>query len=101
MSSRSPLLVGSTPAARATRSARCGEPAQGARAARNVLRRWAKAASMQVNTSSRETAVVGGARRTRRTSAESTFGTGQKMLREMVPARVAEAYQAALAEGTP
>src|SRR5699024_2177451 len=101
MSSRSPLLVGSIPAARATLSARCAEPAQVASAARNVLRRWAKAASMQVNTSSREAAVVGGSRRTRRTRAESTFGTGQKMLREMVPARVTEAYQAAFAEGTP
>src|SRR5699024_492180 len=101
MSSRSPLLVGSRPAARATCSARCGEPAHGASAARNVLRRWAKAASMQANTSSREAAVLGGSRRTRRTRAESTFGTGQKTLREMVPARVTEAYQAALAEGTP
>ena len=37
----------------------------------------------------------------RRTSAESTFGTGQKTLREIVPARAASAYQAAFAEGTP
>nr|KEP22536.1 hypothetical protein DA06_20230 [Georgenia sp. SUBG003] len=65
------------------------------------MRRWAKAASTTAKTSSRVAVVAGGSRRVSRTSAESTLGTGQKTLREMVPARAASAYQAALADGTP
>ena len=45
--------------------------------------------------------MVGGSRRSNRTSAESTFGAGQKTVRPTVAVRRADAYQAALADGTP
>src|SRR5699024_8459368 len=97
----SPRRAGSTPAAVRTVSAPAGEPAQRARAERRVLRRWENAASMTANTCSRLAFVSGCSRRTRRTSAESTRGTGQKMPRPIVPARAALAYQATFADGTP
>ncbi len=89
------------PAARSAASARSAPPAQPARAARRVLRRWANAASMQANTSSRAAGVCGGSRRTRETSPESTLGIGQNTLRLTVPASRTSAYQAALRLGTP
>ena len=45
--------------------------------------------------------VRGGSRRSSATSAESTFGTGQKTVRATVEVRRAEAYQATFADGTP
>lgn len=78
-----------------------GEPAQPARAARRVLRRWANAASTTANTSLRVAVVRGGSRRTSETSPESTFGAGQKTLRPMAPDRFTSAYQLAFTEGTP
>src|SRR5690606_37895913 len=101
MSRRSPRSVGSMPAARSTRSARSADPAHPARAARSVLRRCANAASTTANVASRVAVVVGGCRRSSRTSAESTFGTGQNTDRPTDPARRASAYQAAFADGTP
>src|SRR6202035_697652 len=97
----SPRAPGSTPAARSASSALAGEPAQVARAARSVLRRWPKAASITAKTSSRLAVVGGGSRRVNATSLESTFGTGQKTDRGTVPASRAAAYQASLADGTP
>ena len=43
----------------------------------------------------------GGGRRTRATSPESTFGSGQKTRRPTLPARRTEPYQAAFTDGTP
>ena len=64
----------------ATRSARGADPAQPASAARSVLRRCAKAASITAKTSARVTpgGSGGGSRRVSATRPESTFGTGQK-----------------------
>src|SRR5690625_626796 len=100
-SRRSPRSVGSTPARMRICSAAAAEPAQPARAARSVLRRWANAASITAKVCSRPAAAAGDGRRTRRTRAESTPGTGQKIERPIEPARVALAYQAAFADGTP
>ena len=65
------------------------------------MRRWAKAASTTVKTAERSTAAGGALRRSRRTSAESTLGTGQNTARPTVAVRRAVAYQATLADGTP
>ena len=65
------------------------------------MRRWAKAASTQAKTSERVAGVCGAGRRVSDTRPESTFGTGQKTLRETVPASRTSAYQAALTLGTP
>src|SRR6185437_4696954 len=97
----SPRAPGSTPADRRASSAFAGEPAQPARAALRVLRRWPKAASMTAKTSARLAVVGGGSRRVNATSLESTFGTGQNTVRGTVPAGLASAYQASLADGTP
>ena len=77
---------------RATRplAARPADPAWPPSAARNVLRRWANAASTTANTARRRSAPVGqraghGART--RTRAESTWGTGQNTPRGTDPAR--------------
>ena len=56
---------------------------------------------MTAKTSCREALVAGGSRRTSRTSAESTFGTGQNTERPTDPALAAAAYQATFADGTP
>src|SRR5690625_4312406 len=101
MASRSPRSRGPSPAARRAASARSADPAQPARAERRVLRRCPKAASTTAKTSSRLAAVAGGSRRSSRTSAESTLGTGQNTVRPMVAERCAAAYHAVLAEGTP
>ena len=69
-----------------------------ARAARSVLRRCANAASMTANTSFPG---AHGSRRVKATSPESMWGTGQNTLRGTAPARLAEANQASLTEGTP
>ena len=97
----SPLAPGSTPAARSTRSASAGEPAQPASAARRVLRRCPNAASMTLKTAARLADVAGGSWRVNATSRESTFGTGQNTLRGTVPAGRAAAYQASFADGAP
>ena len=97
----SPLAPGSTPAARSTRSASAGEPAQPASAARRVLRRCPNAASMTLKTAARLADVAGGSWRVNVTSRESTFGTGQNTLRGTVPAGRAAAYQASFADGAP
>ena len=55
--------LGSMPAARRQPSASAALPAQPASAARSVLRRWAKAASMTAKTCSRVAVVTGGSRR--------------------------------------
>src|SRR6476469_3485816 len=95
----SPRAPGLTPARVRISAAWSAPPAQVARAARRVLRRWAKAASTSRNMASRSASGVG--RRVRRTSAESTLGTGQKTLRGTVATRRASAYQAILTLGTP
>ena len=77
------------------------EPAHLARAARKVLRRWAKAASMQANTSLRGAGVCGGSRRVSATRPESTFGAGQKTVRLTFPVSLTSAYHAALRLGIP
>src|SRR4051794_34682276 len=99
--SRSPRADGSTPAARSTTSAAAGDPAHPARAARNVLRRGAKAAARHENTAARAASAPGGPRRVKATRPDSTLGTGQKTCRGTDPARRTEAYQAAFTEGTP
>ena len=76
------------------------EPAQPASAARNVLRRWANAASMTANTAARSSA-RGAPRRSKATSAESTPGTGQNTDRLIEPARRAVPYQAVFTLGEP
>src|ERR1700722_3605618 len=101
MGGASPRAPGSTPAARSSRSAAIGDPAQPPRAARRVLRRWPKAASITAKTSARAAVVTGGACRVNATSLESTFGTRQKTERGTVPADRADAYQASLADGAP
>ncbi len=99
----SPRADGSMPAWRSATSAAAADPAHPASAARNVLRRWANAASITVNTSVRlrPSPSAGGSRRTSRSRLESTFGTGQKTLRLIEPARLASAYQASFTLGTP
>ena len=97
----SPRAPAATPAARSTRSASAGDPAQPASAARSVLRRCPNAASMTRNTSSLLADVAGGSWRVNATSRESTFGTGQNTLRGTVPAGRAAAYQASFADGAP
>ena len=82
--------------------AAAAEPAQPASAARRVLRRWAKAASITAKTCSRSAAVPSGSSwRTSCTRAESTLGTGQKIWREIRPAWTARPYQAAFTLGPP
>src|SRR5450830_621188 len=100
-SSTSPRAVGSTPAARRQRSASAALPAQPARAARRVLRRCAKAASITAKTSSRVAVVAGGSRRVKATSPEWILGAGQKTFMPITPALRIPLYQAALTEGTP
>src|SRR4051812_5912003 len=97
----SPRADGSTPAVTSAASAADGDPAQPANAERSVLRRCANAASTTANTAVRAADVAGGARRTSRTNPESTLGTGQNTVRDTDPARAADAYQAALTDGTP
>src|SRR5882757_681459 len=99
--SDSPRACGDTPAARSAVSAADADPAHPVRAARRVLRRWAKAASTAANTSSRDAEVRGGSRRTSETSPESTLGAGQNTLRPIAPARLTSAYQLAFTDGTP
>ena len=106
----SPRNAGSIPASRSTRSAASADPAQEASAARSVLRRWANAASITAKTVRWRS---GWPRRRHRpdhgndvdlvnsTSAESTFGTGQNTVLEIVPTRRAFPYQAILTDGTP
>src|SRR5450631_2295775 len=97
----SPRALGSIPASRKAISANAGDPAQPARAARKVLRRWPNAASVTANTSSRVAVVWGGSCRSMATSPESTRGAGQNTWRPIVPAIRADPYQAALTDGTP
>src|SRR5688572_11732401 len=97
----SPRAWGSRPAATAAALAAVDDPASPARAVRNILRRWANAASMTANTWSRVAVVAGGRRRLIATRPDSTFGTGQKTVGDTVPALVAVAYQATLTDGTP
>src|SRR5699024_6606985 len=93
----SPRAPESTPASRGTCSGLAAGPAPPATAARTVLRRWAKAASTTEKTLSRSVGVPSGCScRSRRTRAESTLGTGQKMCREILPAWESRPYQAAL-----
>ena len=101
MSITSPRAVGSTPAARRQRSASAALPAQPASAARSVLRRWAKAASITAKTCSRVAVVTGGSRRVKATSPEWILGAGQKTFMPITPALRMLLYQAALTDGTP
>src|SRR5207248_4627334 len=96
----SPRAPGSTPAFVTIPAAGSAPPAQPASAARNVLRRWAKAASTTAKTFSRATA-AGGRRVVKATSPDSTLGTGQKTFAGTFPACRAVANQASLALGMP
>ena len=89
------------PAARRAASEASTEPATERSAERSALRRCEKAASTTANTRSRATSVVGGSRRVRATSPESTFGAGQNTWRPTAPARRTSANQAAFTEGMP
>ena len=70
-------------------------------AARSILRRDAKAASITAKVRSRVAVVAGGSRRSNLTSPESTFGTGQNTFGGTVPTRFAEAHHASFALGAP
>ena len=75
-------------------------------AACSVLRRWPNAASIRRNVDSRSAepttaACSAGEYRSKRTSAESTFGAGQNTLRPMLPTRFAVPYQASFTLGVP
>src|SRR5204862_3030700 len=96
----SPRAPGSTPAAVSIRAAASAPPAQPVRAARNVLRRWANAASITAKTAARSSS-AGGRRAVNATSPESTLGTGQKTLGGTRPAGRAAANQASLTLGAP
>src|SRR5690606_36006257 len=98
--SDSPRAPGGTPAAVRISAARSGPPAQPANAARRVLRRCAKAASITANTAARS-APGGGGRRVNAPRPESTFGAGQNTERGTPPAARAWAYQASFADGAP
>src|SRR5215207_991617 len=97
----SPRALGSTPAATRQRSASAPLPAQPDNAARRVLRRWAKAASMTAKTSSRLALVSGGSRRVKATRPDEILGAGQKTFMPITPALRMLLYQAALTDGTP
>src|SRR5439155_21249075 len=97
----SPRVLGATPAASNTCSARAALPAQDASPARSVLRRWANAASISAKVCSRPAGVTGDSRRRISTSAESTLGTGQNTVLGTVATRLALAYQAIFTLGTP
>ena len=81
-------------------------PHNPARAERSILRREAKAASTTRKTWERVTrgsrpSTWGGRRLVIRTNPESTLGTGQKTVGGTLPTRIASAYHASLALGTP
>ena len=82
ISSASPRSVGSIPAAFNTASAAPDPPYMDESAERSILRRWAKAKSIIANTFLRSSSSPGVARRVNLTSLESTFGCGQKILRD-------------------
>ena len=85
----SPRKVGSIPAAIRTTSAFAELPKMPDSAARNILRRWANAASTNWNTPLRITSSPGVSCRLKLTNFESTPGTGQKIERETEPAPLA------------
>src|SRR5581483_4891256 len=79
------------PAAASTSSAR--SPSAGRSAWRSVLRRWANPARASPNRASGEgTSTGGAARRSKRTTAESTFGRGTNTVGGTVPTTAAVAW---------
>jgi hypothetical protein len=100
-SSTSPRAIGSTPALSSTSLAAAEDPTRPDSAERSILRRWAKAASITVNTCARVAVVSGAGRRRMATSPDSTLGTGQNTVGGTVPTREVSAYQAIFTDGMP